>query len=144
MSKQFHIVVENKDEKRIDLNDNEAVSIQISNNPYAVKANKPVTSMYINGNRFLKDEMYLLKWNEIELFSGDKITIDFAESDIEPSPIFEEELYVKPEEDCSFCFKKKSEVSTLIASKLHSHICNECVDACVDLIEKKNKGYLKL
>jgi ClpX C4-type zinc finger protein len=138
MKNQFHINVLGKEELIIDLNENELVSINISNNPYATKQDNPVKSMCITGNRWHEDEMDILEWKAIELSSGDKISIEINESDIKPSTIYRDDLYVRPEEECSFCMKKESEVKHLIASKIHSNICNECISTCMDLINEKD------
>src|SRR6195256_4042881 len=42
---------------------------------------------------------------------------------------------------CSFCGKSQHEVRKLIAGPT-AHICNECVDLCMDIISEENKSSL--
>lgn len=137
MKKQFKIEVSGKEKIVVDLESNQAVSIHVAYNAYAEKQNNPVNSLNINGNRWHDDEMDLLEWNEIELSCGDKISIELGESTEKSTPIPKDYLYVRPEEECSFCHKKKSEVEHLIAAKFIAHICNECVMACMELINEQ-------
>lgn len=39
---------------------------------------------------------------------------------------------------CDFCAKSKDEVRMLIASPANVHICSECVEICVEVIEQKD------
>lgn len=39
-------------------------------------------------------------------------------------------------EHCSFCHKTRAEVKELVAGPASIYICNECVDACSDMIKK--------
>ena len=39
---------------------------------------------------------------------------------------------------CSFCGKTQSEVGKLIAGE-DAYICNECVDVCLDLVQKSQQ-----
>jgi hypothetical protein len=41
---------------------------------------------------------------------------------------------------CSFCGKTQDEVSHIVAGPC-VHICNECVDLCVDIIAEDKKKY---
>lgn len=38
---------------------------------------------------------------------------------------------------CDFCAKPESEVSFLISSPNGSHICDQCVDVCHDIVSAK-------
>jgi PP-loop superfamily ATP-utilizing enzyme len=42
------------------------------------------------------------------------------------------ELQERPQLRCSFCSKKQQDVNRLIAGPA-TYICNECVDACVEI-----------
>lgn len=140
MKKQFQITINDSEKYVIDLKENELVSIGISSNTVPNRPDKdPEASLTINGNRWHNKEMDLLEWNRETLNTGDEIKIKYIYSDREPTEIHSDELYVKPEEQCSFCYKKKSEVNVLIAAKYYSHICNECVQECVKLVEEHEK-----
>jgi ATP-dependent Clp protease ATP-binding subunit ClpX len=43
---------------------------------------------------------------------------------------------------CSFCGKSQQELRKLIAGPA-AHICNECVELCMDIIGEENKSSLK-
>lgn len=142
MKKQFHIKLNNKEKFVVDINDNEAVDIHVASNPYIdKKGKKNPTLLHINGNRWHDNEMDILEWDKTILKNGDKISIELTESDNVPSKLQKDELYISPEEECSFCHKKKSEVKHLIAAEFFSHICDACVKECVKLIEEKENKY---
>jgi hypothetical protein len=141
MKKQFHIHINDKEKFIIDFNENEAVSIHISNNPYSEKNKEPPTVMHIYGNRWHDDEMDILEWKNTTLNKNDKITIQIQDSKKKPSKIDKDDLYISPEEECSFCHKKKSEVKHLIAAEFMSHICDACIKECAKLIEEKENKY---
>ena len=39
---------------------------------------------------------------------------------------------------CDFCAKSQEEVSSLIASPNGTHICNECVTICAEIVADEN------
>ena len=142
MKKQFHIKLNNKEKYIVDINDNEAIDIHVASNPYLDKEREASpTIMHVNGHRWHDNEMDILEWNKTILKNGDKISIELQESDNKPSNIDNDELYIPPEEECSFCHKKKSEVKHLIAAEFFSLICDACVKECVQLLEEKENKY---
>ena len=138
MKKQFKISLNKDKEVLLDLNKNEVVSIQFDNNPFAEEKNMPTRTIRISGNRWVDEEFYSLEWAELPVNFGDTFSVSLIESEAQGTMPSKEERYVKPEEECSFCQKKKSEVKLLIAAKFMSHICNECVLTCMELLEKEN------
>lgn len=42
---------------------------------------------------------------------------------------------------CSFCGKTSSQVRRLIAGHDGSHICDECIDTCAEILEEEFEGY---
>lgn len=70
---------------------------------------------------------------------NDEITITCLVDDSVSNPI--EDFKIGPyEEQCNFCKKGKSEVEALI-EKNRVSICNECVEACVEIIKQnRNKN----
>ena len=140
MKKQFQIFINENEKYIIDLNENEHVSIGVLSNSVLHKSDEsPEAFINIDGNRWRDGEMDLLAWKKEVLNTGDEIKIKYKYSEQAPTEIHSDELYVKPEEECSFCFKKKSEVKVLIAAKHFCHICNECVQECMKLVNEHEK-----
>ena len=70
-----------------------------------------------------------LEWLHQYLSVGDEITIKIIESSECNEPLSRETNYLQ----CSFCEKKQSEVSKLIAGP-QVFICNECITTCSQVI----------
>jgi len=137
--KQFHVHINEKEEFIINSKENEAFSICITNNPYYKEREMPTTVMRIEGNRWSGEQMDNLEWEEKILTKGNKISIEIKDSYNKASKLFKDERYVKPEDECTFCHKKKSEVKHLIAAEFFALICDACISECVRLINEKEK-----
>lgn len=137
--KQFQISIDGKIANVINLNSNEVVSIHIANNPMAKNSRFPITSIRAEGSRWSEDDYYTLEWQEVQLETGSMIQINYIEGNLDATPLIKEEKFIAPEEECSFCQKKKSQVKLLIQAHRFAHICNECVATCMDLV-KENAG----
>ena len=129
MKKQFHIKVTGTEELVIDLNDNESVSVHIDNPPIKFqKEDLPLPTIRVDGLRWKDEQHFHLGWMEKNIEIGDEVRIKIVESNKQATLLNKEEEYISPEEKCSFCRKKKSEVEILIEKDFMARICNECVD----------------
>ena len=129
MKKQFHITLNNKEEIIVDLNSNESVTVRIYNPPTKLGTEEnALSTIEIDGLRWNKDKHFHLGWLKEKINIGDKICLKLLESTQLASPLVNEEEYVPPEKECSFCYKKKSEVEVLVEKTHLTRICNECVE----------------
>ena len=138
MNKQFHILINDQDPIIIDVIDDKSFYIRISQPPmmfYEGSDSEPEANIKISGSRWTSGH-YQLEWLHQHLKTNDKITIQILESDQKPSPLIKDEKFEAPEESCSFCNKKKSEVKLLIKRNDIIYICNECVTACQEVINQ--------
>lgn len=70
-----------------------------------------------------------VEWLYQDLSVGDEVNIKIIESSECDVPLSQETQYLQ----CSFCEKKQSEVSRLIAGP-QVYICNECITTCSQVI----------
>ena len=72
-----------------------------------------------------------IEWLDRELCVGDVLTVKVVEAESYDMPPNQQANYLR----CSFCEKKQTEVSNLIAGS-NNYICNECVLSCSQVINK--------
>jgi len=140
MRKQLHVTVSGQLTTVIDLHDDEGITVRIDHHPFRVeKQNGPLSIVTIDGGRWRDGKHHNLEWDSQALDPLSSVTLAFVEGDAEATPPTKEELYVRPEKECSFCHKKASSVFTLIEENdlSWSRICDECVDACYDLVKAR-------
>lgn len=131
MKRQFRVEITGGEPLVIDLVENEAINIHIQNNATKFLDPKmPVTTFHVTGHRWAKPDYFILNWGGRALSMGDSILIRIVESAERSTPPKEEEKYVEPEKDCSFCQRKASEVKQLLEANLFTRICSDCVEEC--------------
>ena len=136
--KQVIVSAENVEPIVIDVMGDESISIQVDLPPKNVpgSSGKASPMLRVNGLRWRNEEHFHLGWLEEELSFSEEVNIKLTFSTKQPSELQKEEKYVAPEEDCSFCHKKKSEVEILIEKDFMARICNECVELSQKVIEE--------
>ncbi|MDH5433866.1 MAG: ClpX C4-type zinc finger protein [Gammaproteobacteria bacterium] len=140
MKRQIQVSINNEESVVIDLVGDESVSVDITDPPSSLelcKGQKPFIK--IDGLRWRDGEHFHLSWFEKELTVDDCIVIQYKESDELASGTIKEIKYDQPEEKCSFCHKKKSEVDLLISGPTYNYICDACVVLSHNLIQEKIK-----
>ena len=137
MGRQFHINMTGRDAVIIDLIENESVSVRIDNPPRAFGCIDAPTNFDISGLRWTDTEHFHLGRHTGEMQINDSFTVKLIEDNQAPTPLERDEKYIAPKMHCDFCRKKQSEVRYLVDWSLMVTICDECVEACQDLIEKR-------
>jgi len=136
--KQVIVSAENIEPIVIDVKGDESVSIQVDLPPKNVPGGGKASPMlHVNGLRWRDEEHFHLGWLEKKLSFSEEVNIKLTFSVKEPSILQKEEKYVAPEEECSFCYKKKSEVEILVEKDFMARICNECVELSQNIIEER-------
>jgi ClpX C4-type zinc finger protein len=131
LRRQFQIEMSGAEPLVIDLVENEAITIDIQNNATKfLKASDQATVFRASGHRWSGSDYFILSWGGRALKIGDSVLIRILEGTLKATPPKEEEKYIEPERDCSFCQRKASEVKELLEANLFTRICNECVVAC--------------
>lgn len=131
LRKQFHVEIAGAEPLVIDLGENEAIEIDVrANATKFLKPGDPATTFRASGHRWSGADYFILNWGGRALKTGDSVSIRILEGALDPTPPKEEEKYVEPEKDCSFCQRKASEVKELLEANLFTRICNDCVAAC--------------
>ena len=147
MKKQIQFQFNDNKKVVIDIVDDESLSFDLYSPPIKVKDKEFNDKMYykIDGLRWRNDEHFHLEWEHKEFKINDTIKIELKESDLNRSKLSKEELYIRPEEMCSFCSKKLSEVEVLVEGSVYTFICNECINCCQEILdsEVKNKAPIK-
>ena len=140
MKKQLHIKINDLEPVVIDVIEDESVNISLDQPPTKFQKEKdriPKTLLKIDGLRWRDNEHYHLGWLEREVVLNDAITIQLKEDNRVPTPLAKEELYEKPEKECSFCHRKASEVKHLVEKDMFNRICDECVKSCQKAIDAR-------
>ena len=147
MKKQLQFQINNDKKIVVDLKINESISFVLNSVPPNVKDKELEDNLFykIDGLRWRNDEYFHLEWEHREFKINDAIKIEFIESDLNASKLSKEELFIQPEEECSFCSKKLSEVEVLVEGSVYTFICNECINCCQELLSSdvKNKVPIK-
>jgi len=139
--KQVIVTAEKVEPIVIDVMGDESVSIRVDLPPRNVPGSGKASPMLrVDGLRWRNEEHFHLGWLEKKLSFSEEVNIKLTFSVKEPSELQKEEKYVAPEEDCSFCHKKKSEVEILVESDFMARICNECVELSQNVIDEHSNA----
>ena len=146
MKKQIKITIDNKAPIVIDEVGDECWSVIFNTSAQDLIKTEPKhaepkpPTLKVDGLRWRRGEHYHLGWEQFEVGESSKITIECGKSNFPVTCLEKEEMYIQPEEECSFCFRKKSEVKHLIKGGFFSYICDTCIDLCSNLVERERRG----
>ena len=100
----------------------------------------PQLSLSAHGDYGKEKPTKISTWILEAIKPGDKFEFEYLGSGKATSPVKKEEIGPY-KEHCSFCGKSKDEVEILIEGNKYiaAHICNECVDTCVEVIHEKRE-----
>lgn len=140
MPRQLHIRISDGKPIVIELRRDESISLHLQNHllesPH--KKQSPPDSpavLCLDGGRWTNKEYYILEWPPMPLQGTESILIAFVDANLPAAPLSKDELYVEPEKECSFCHRKRSEVSVLIEGDIFwNRICGDCVHECMRIV----------
>ena len=138
MKKQFQIEVSGQKPLTINLVENEAIDIHISNSASKfVELGAPQTEVKVSGMRWAGEDFFNFRWRSHTLNVNDSVSVKLVEDTRSPTPVSHEEKYIQPEQDCAFCHRKQSEVPHLVVRSLFARICSDCIVECQKLVDSK-------
>lgn len=146
MARQLHIRISGNEPIVIDLRRDESISLHLQNhlvdNPNRGQSQPDSPAVLrFNGGRWTEKNYYILEWPTVPLQGTESISIAFVDGTLPATPRSNDELYVEPEKDCSFCHRKSSEVNVLIEGEFFwNRICGDCVYECLRLVSGANSG----
>ncbi len=106
--KKIQVVINDEKPITIDVKGDESVTVQFEDPPSGLencKGQKP--NIKIDGMRWRNEDFFQLSWLERNVSHRDRITIQYIDSEEQLTELTKEEKYIKPEEECSFCQKKR-------------------------------------
>lgn len=141
MNNQLHFKINDDEKIIIDIKENESINFVLNSVPPNVKDKKLGDYLFykIDGSRWNNDDYFNLEWEHKEFKINDTIKIELKNGDLNTSELSKEELYIQPEETCSFCCKKLSEVEVLVEGSVYTFICNECINCCQEILDSNAK-----
>jgi len=137
--KQFHVSFHEKPDMVLDLSDQDDVGVIISHSPRYEEIDQPTVRLSASAYRCAGSVSEFEFWEGIALGLGETVQIKYIESTEQPTP---SSSVIKQDglaPACNFCGKMANEVKVVIAAEvLPAHICNECVDVCVNLVRERD------
>ena len=128
--KSMRIHVNGSDPVTVSSDGLDHLQISISSDP---KANDSIY-LQVWGYEYDENSYFQHSWLERNIEIGDKVVLECLDSPSIDKPL-ESKNCGPTTASCSFCKKTKDEVVCLIEGKFGlAHICNECVDACVGVV----------
>jgi ClpX C4-type zinc finger protein len=139
MKKQFRVEVDGRDPVVIDINDNEAIDIHVDSQASKYfESHESTLGLRITGMRWSDDGFFNFNWGRVALGLDSAVRIAIVEGEDQITPVHEEERFVEPEKECSFCERPASQVKHLVDGGMFARICDECIVECQQLINDKS------